>query len=75
MNIDIDTQNLIETVTELSVTYGVKILLALAVFIIGQKIAKWVSKLCLKAMELKKLIQPLISSPKTLFTTACTPWL
>lgn len=55
MNIDINTQNLIETITELGVTYGIKILLALAVFIIGQKLAKWISKLCLRAMELKKI--------------------
>lgn len=43
-------ENLIARLPELLLTYGIKILLALLVFIIGKKIAQWLSGLIGKAM-------------------------
>ncbi len=50
---DIDIQSLIEKSTDLAVTYGIKIILAIVIYVIGKRIASWISNITQKGLELK----------------------
>lgn len=60
MNIEFNSQQLMENMTELFVTYGIKILLAIVVYYLGQKLASWISGFCFRTLELKN-VDPTIS--------------
>lgn len=50
---EVDVEKTMELIVSLAVTYGIKIILAIAIYVIGKKIATWASDLLEKSMIAK----------------------
>ena len=60
----------IEMGRELALTYGIKLLAAIAIFIIGKMVANWVKRLVVKVMN-KSDVDPMIISFTSSITYTC----